>query len=263
MRLSELLALGYFGLFALAAVIVAARRRSAWRSFAWACSGVALVLAAPRLPFLLVVDVAVDLRDWWLLLALPLAYWTPAPLAERPDERLEAWLWHVDARLGLTRLRRSTLDPFELAYLLVYPMVPAGLIAVLAAPAGISAETFWRAVLIAVLPCYGLLPLLPSRPPRALACPDASTPAAAGIRRANVGFLAAFGNAWNTLPSGHAAGAVAIAVVVWRSGSPAALPFVALAAGIAVGTVRGRYHYAVDTVLGVLLGVLAGVAAGW
>ena len=79
------------------------------------------------------------------------------------------------------------------------------------------------------------------------------------FRRANVRLLAAFGNGWNTLPSGHAAGAAAVAVLVWRSGSPLAPIFVLLAVAIAIGTVVGRYHYAVDSVSGVLLGV----AAAW
>jgi membrane-associated phospholipid phosphatase len=85
--------------------------------------------------------------------------------------------------------------------------------------------------------------------------------AATLARRANVRFLATFGNAWNTLPSGHAAGAAAVAVMVWRSGSPLSPVFAVLAIGIAFGTVRGRYHYAMDTILGVALGVLAGVVA--
>ena len=262
MRVSELLALGYFGIFALAALAVVARRPSAWRAFGCAVLGFSLVATAPGVPFVFVQDVPIDFRDWWLLAALPLAYGTPAPLVVRPDERLEAWLSRIDEALGLTRRRRSALDPFELAYLFVYPMVPAGLLATMFAPHAVPADTFWRAVFVAVLPCYGLLPMLPTRPPRALERPDPSSEPAMGLRRANVGFLAAFGNGWNTLPSGHAAGAVAVAVVVWRSGSPLAPVFALLAAGIAIGTVRGRYHYVVDTVLGVALGLAAGLVTG-
>jgi len=262
MRVSELLALGYFGIFALAALAIVARRPSAWRALGCAVLGLSLVATAPGMPWVFVFDVPVDFRDWWLLAALPLAYWTPAPLVVRPDERLEAWLSRIDEALRLTRRRGSALEPFELAYLFVYPMVPAGLLATMLAPAAMPAETFWRAVLVAVLPCYGLLPMLPTRPPRALERPNPSSEPATGLRRANVGFLAAFGNGWNTLPSGHAAGAVAVAVIVWRSESPLAFVFALLAAGIAIGTVRGRYHYAVDTILGVMLGVIAGVAAG-
>jgi hypothetical protein len=180
-------------------------------------------------------------------------------LIRRPNEGLEAWLHSIDAALGLTRLRGRVLDPFELAYLLVSPMVPAGLLAVTTASSDLQPETFWRAVLWSVLPCYGLLPLVPTRPPRALAGP-AMAPAE-GARLANVWFLATFGNGWNTLPSGHAAGAVAVAVVVWHSGSPLAPAFAAMAAAIAIGTVRGRYHYAVDTALGVAVGLVSGLAA--
>jgi membrane-associated phospholipid phosphatase len=176
-----------------------------------------------------------------------------------PNEPLERWLQSVDDRLGLTRLDPAAHGGLEFAYLLVYPMVPAGLLAVTySRPA--SAGEFWVALLVAVLPCYGLLPLLPTRPPRALLLPNPSVTSTLA-RRANVRFLAAFGNAWNTLPSGHAAGAAAVAVMVWRSGSPLSPVFAALAIGIALGTVRGRYHYAMDTILGVALGVLAGVAA--
>ena len=49
--------------------------------------------------------------------------------------------------------------------------------------------------------------------------------------------------------------------MVWRSGSPLAPAFLLLAIGIAMGTVRGRYHYVVDTVSGVVLGLAAAVSA--
>jgi hypothetical protein len=149
--------------------------------------------------------------------------------------------------------------PLELSYLLVYPFVPAGLLAVLLA-GGIRPDQFWLGVLVAVLPCYGLLPLAATRPPRALLVPPAtSTPGL--FRHLNVRFLAFFGNQWNTLPSGHAAGSVAVALLVWAAGSPYAPAAAVLAIGICVGTISGRYHYVVDTVLGVALGVIAAAVA--
>ena len=174
----------------------------------------------------------------------------------RWHEPLERWLQSVDDRLGLTRLDPAAHGVLEFAYLLVYPMVPAGLLAVTFSSPG-DAGAFWLALLAAVLPCYGLLPLLPTRPPRAFLLPDMRVTSTLA-RRANVRFLATFGNRWNTLPSGHAAGAAAVAMMVWRSGSPLAPVFAVLAIGIALGTVRGRYHYAMDTILGVALGVTAG-----
>ena len=50
--------------------------------------------------------------------------------------------------------------------------------------------------------------------------------------------------------------------MVWRSDSPIAPAFLLLAIGIAMGTVRGRYHYVVDTVSGVMLGIAAAVLLG-
>jgi membrane-associated phospholipid phosphatase len=62
----------------------------------------------------------------------------------------------------------------------------------------------------------------------------------------------------NTLPSGHAAGALATALAVGSVVPLAGVVFLLLAASIALATVLGRYHYVVDTVLGVLV-----AAAAW
>ena len=62
----------------------------------------------------------------------------------------------------------------------------------------------------------------------------------------------------NTLPSGHAATALAAALVVGEL-LPGLLPvLMTVALAIALATVVGRYHFTVDTVLGLAVGV-----AGW
>ena len=50
---------------------------------------------------------------------------------------------------------------------------------------------------------------------------------------------------------------LAAGALVWRSGSAFWPPFAILAAGVALATVRGRYHYAADTLLGAGLGLAA------
>lgn len=242
----------YSGVFLVSAALHR-RRPGAQRTAALAGAGLAAALLAGTIGEL----GGETLRAWWLLGFLPLAYWMPAPLVGRPHERLEAWLLKVDRALGLGPAVSAF--PLELSYLLVYPFVPAGLLAVLDAGA-ISADRFWFGVLLAVLPCYGLLPLVATRPPRALLAPSVASPPSL-FRHLNVRFLALFGNQWNTLPSGHAAGAVAVAVLVWAAGSPFAPVAAVLAIGICVGTISGRYHYVVDTVLGVALGVIAAAVA--
>jgi hypothetical protein len=250
---AESLAAAYSSVFVVAGALQTRRHPRAWRAVGLAAAGLLLAVSAGTVAN---VD-GNPLRAWWLLGFLPLAYWMPAPLVGRPHERLEAWLLGVDRAFGLGPVVSAF--PLELAYLLVYPFVPAGLLAVLDA-GGISADRFWLGVLLAVLPCYGLLPLVATRPPRALLRPTAAAPRDV-FRHLNVRFLALFGNQWNTLPSGHAAGAVAVAVLVWAAGSPFAPVAAVLAIGIAVGTISGRYHYVVDTVLGVALGLIAaGVA---
>jgi membrane-associated phospholipid phosphatase len=61
----------------------------------------------------------------------------------------------------------------------------------------------------------------------------------------------------NTLPSGHAAGAVATALCVGTSVPQAGVLFAVVAASIVVATVIGRYHYLIDSILGVLVGGIA------
>ncbi len=55
----------------------------------------------------------------------------------------------------------------------------------------------------------------------------------------------------NTIPSGHAAGAIAIALAVSSVLPAAGTAFLILGIGITAATVLGRYHYLVDSVLGV------------
>jgi hypothetical protein len=82
--------------------------------------------------------------------------------------------WLGEAAASVARLPPLLAGYLELAYLFCYPLVPIafGLVyfstrvdPVLAAHA---ADDFWTPVLLAVFVCYGLLPWLPSRPPRAL-----------------------------------------------------------------------------------------------
>jgi membrane-associated phospholipid phosphatase len=259
---SLLLPFLYFAAIAAAALAMRTSRPGWARALGLSVAGAGLAAAGSlvppaRLPGL-------RLQDWWPLLLVPIAYWAPAGLAGVPHLPLERWLAARDARLpALTRAhpdaaRLAVLDDLlELAYLLVYPLVPAGLLALAwSAPADAGAA-FWPPFWMSVLPCYALLPLLPTRTPRdrgqAMATP------AAGVRRVNAGVLGLFSNRWNTFPSGHASAAFAIAALLWRVGSPLAAPFGLLALAIGLGAVRGRYHYMADSVAGAALGLAAGL----
>lgn len=258
-RPDSTIAVAYFVLYG--AIALASRSRPGWRrTLALSVAGACVALSAALLRDARTGALLELMGTWGLLVALPLAYWAPAPLVASSSIRLERWLLGIDDRLDwLTSPSRTwPLDRLlELSYLLVYAMVPLGFAVVLASADQATVERFWVVILCAVLPCYGLLPLLPTRPPRALAGkrPRSEDPTPT-FRRLNLRFLETFSNGWNTVPSGHAAGAVAVAMLVAQSGSRLAPLVTALAIGIVLGTVRGRYHYVVDTALGVLLGVM-------
>jgi membrane-associated phospholipid phosphatase len=64
-----------------------------------------------------------------------------------------------------------------------------------------------------------------------------------------------------TFPSGHVAVSLACAAGVSTTSVEAGSVFAIAAAGIALGAVAGRYHYAIDAALGALVGAAASAAA--
>jgi membrane-associated phospholipid phosphatase len=196
-------------------------------------------------------------------LILLAGYWLSGLLFVQPDVRIERWLGSVDDTV-LTRsgvlawfhgAPRAVAAYFELSYLLVYLVVPAG--AATLAVSGHSEQVgrFWTVVLLAEFICYGMLPWIQTRPPRVLEGASGGAPRTLLLRRLNLGLVNRASIQANTVPSGHAAGALATALAVGSTMPAAGAAFLALAVSIAVATVLGRYHYLVDSVLGVLVAV--------
>jgi len=127
-------------------------------------------------------------------------------------------------------------------YVLVYVTLPAGAVTLLLAGRQVDVARFWTTVLAAEFTCYGMLPWLPTRPPRSLQGPSRQPPPASHVRVLNLGIANRASIQVNTLPSGHAAGAVATALCVGSSVPDAGVWFLILAASITVATVAGRYH---------------------
>jgi membrane-associated phospholipid phosphatase len=192
-------------------------------------------------------------------------YWLSGLLFVRPNVRIEQWLRSVD-RDVLTRsgalgwfqqAPRLVADYFELSYLLVYLAVPAGATTLALAGHADQIGRFWTVVLLAEFACYGMLPWIQTRPPRVLETGGGPSPHTRRIRRLNHGIVNRASIQANTLPSGHAAGALATALAVGSSMPIAGAVFLILAISIAVATVLGRYHFVIDTVLGVIVAVAA------
>jgi membrane-associated phospholipid phosphatase len=197
------------------------------------------------------------------VLYLLIGYWLPALIVHQPNLRFEQRLLETDRRLfgadGLSRFERHAprvlIEYLELAYLLCYAVVPAGyVLLMLGGHDGEVMDRFWSVVLLAGFACYGLLPWIPTRAPRALETPRATR---SSVRALNVAVLNRASVQWNTFPSGHTAASLATALAVGREMPLAGAVLGIVAVSIAVGSVVGRYHYAADAIVGAVVAVLA------
>ena len=202
---------------------------------------------------------AAGARHIFPLIYLLMGYWLPALLVTGANPRLGAWLLKVDHRLfgrhGLASFvanaPRAIVAYLEISYLLCYAVIPAGWVWLVAAGHGQHADRFWTTVLMASFACYGFLPWLPSRAPRAIEAPPPGEPSL--IRQLNAHVLDRASVRWNTFPSGHTAASLAVALAVGVHTPVAGLLFAAVAISIAIGSVVGRYHYAADAITGAVV----------
>ncbi|MGQ9917292.1 MAG: phosphatase PAP2 family protein [Bryobacteraceae bacterium] len=149
----------------------------------------------------------------------------------------------------------------ELSYLLVYLMPVATTAVFHALGARERLDHAYRIVLTATLATYAVYPFFPSEPPRTV-FPHDDLPVMSALRTFNLRILGAYGIHMSVFPSGHAAAAFSCAFAVHRllpAHRLAGRAFLTLAVLIAVATVYGRYHFAIDTLagLGMALAALA------
>jgi hypothetical protein len=203
------------------------------------------------------------IRDWMPAAQILVTYWLSGALAGDPMPRVEAWLaawdrWLFDD-IGLSRMiagvPRLLLELLEAAYLSVYLVVPLGFAIVWFAAPELDVHRYWTVVVAAEVICYAMLPWIRTRPPRALGDHMAVDTRGLALRRMNLLVLGRGSIQANTVPSGHAAGSLATGLMVMAYVPGAGLALIALAIAIMIGSVVGRYHYAVDSVLGALVAV--------
>ena len=200
-------------------------------------------------------------------LLVPLAvllggYWLSGLFFVTANSRLEKWLVAIDDRLirrpGILAAYESSPrivhEVAEMAYLLVYLVIPAGIAVLTLGGRADAVPRFWAVVLLAEFISYGMLPWLQTRPPRAV---ENDRHPGSTLRRFNGAILSRGSIQVNTLPSGHAAGAVATALAVGDAMPLAGAVFLLLAAAIVAATMVGRYHYLIDSFLGVVVAVAA------
>lgn len=225
-----------------------------------AATGIVAPLISSRLPHSIV------LHDWLLPpMLLLVAYWTSGMLFVAPMRRVEAAFLALDDRLRIGRLAagspRWVAELLEAAYVGVYPLIPIALGVHLLFAAAPDAGRFWSVILITDYVCFGALPWLQTRPPRGI---ESGEPWRSTIRAFNLRIAGSASIGVNTFPSGHAAEALAAALLVLDAPLPIVIVMFLNALAISAGAVLGRYHYAADALSGwvVALAVWFAMRAG-
>lgn len=204
-----------------------------------------------------------SLANVWVLpaSALLIGYWTSGLLFVAPMPGAERVLISLDRRLRIQQIAAQTPGPvaelLEIAYSAVYPLIPIALY--LSLQQGVSPDRYWTTILVTDYICFGMLPWIQTRPPRAVGL---DAPWRSRWRTVNERILAAGSVQVNTFPSGHAAEALACFLLVSGGPQSVAAPMLFAAAAISAGTVFGRYHYAADVVAGWAVALLVWFSVG-
>ncbi len=201
--------------------------------------------------------------DWLPCLLMLIVYWQTGRFFSKPNEKLQALLSEFDRRrLGtLLSYWSRKWSPtwigayFELAYLFCYALIPLGVGVLYLAHQRSVIDEYWAIVLPASYLCYVLVPFTQTLPPRLLHGTGIVPPAKQKIRSLNLFILRHASIHLNTFPSAHVASTVGASLVLMRCVPAAGVVFLLLALSIAAGAVLGRYHYALDVILGTMLPV--------
>lgn len=153
-------------------------------------------------------------------------------------------------------------EPLHAAYLSYYLLIwgPALLCYLRGRMDGFVAAR--DAFVLASLACFLFFVFVPVQGPRYLWAPPAERLIGNGPLRALTHAILERGSSRGAaFPSGHVAVAVAQAVVAWRFLPGNGMAVAATAFLLAIGTVYGGFHYAVDSVAGAAVGAGAGLLA--
>lgn len=209
-------------------------------------------------------------RDWLPVGLILLAYremgWLALPHANQDFENywihFDRWLLDHGFRAAVESLGPLLPNILELSYLLTYLMPPLTVAALYFCHKRERMDDALLILLAGTLAAYACYPWFPSDTPRRVFA-GLDLPLENAVRRFNLLILGGYGIRTSVFPSGHAAASFAAALAVTR-----VLPdqkwwgrgLMMLAVLIALATVYGRYHFAIDTIAGLALAV---AAWGW
>ena len=254
MRVSEAIAVAYFSYLAITALLVplpSDRRARVWMASGLVV-GVEIILArASSTPLLEAV------RDWLPALVILFAYYVTGLFFVAPSTRVEGWLKRWDDRLigarRFERVPRAVRVYLDAVYDACFLIIPAGFAVLAWAGQSARADHYWTLVSAAEFLAFGTLPWFQARPPWAIEARRAIDRAA--FRRFSLSWVNYTTIHANTFPSAHASASLAVALAVWPAVPWAGVLLGVLAVSIAVASVVGRFHYAIDAVTGLLLAV--------
>jgi PAP2 superfamily len=259
LRASEWLIIGYFFYVAVVAVFFF----PPWNELAVAIVVTAVIIALARTKS--------ETRDFAPLAFTLAAYremdwFTPAVHTHRLEHQWIIWdrrlLDGLHLRAAIESLGYLFPSYFELCYFLVYAVAPVSIALLFIHHRRNRADQFWLMYLAGTLGVYALFPYFPSEPPRVL-YPGADLPHLVGvIRRLNLAIVGNYGIHSSVFPSAHVSSTFSAAFGLHRTIPER--PWLARGMAIyglsvAIATVYGRYHYAVDGVAGIAIATLAAV----
>jgi len=200
------------------------------------------------------------LRDCLTVALFLVPYWQTGQFFLGPNLKIQnrllafdQWLLPgISAKSGTERTLVGLI--LEGAYLLCYPLLPLSLLTVYMTALRGKVGGFWLVVLVSTYICYAVTPFVPAFPPRSPVGDEADCAVPAGD--ANKGRIF---NRWIlkrgsihaiSFPSAHVASAFAIALFFLHYSTSLGVIFLVGAVLISLGAVVGRYHYALEVLLG-------------
>jgi membrane-associated phospholipid phosphatase len=271
MRTSEWIQVGFAVVFSIAAWATALTSRPLPLRRRWivtALAGFAIVTVglAHLCAHLLSQEQFSVLLDYLTVGLFLVPYWQTGQFFLKPNPRIEdrllafdRWLLRdIAAKSGTERNSLGFL--LEMAYLSCYPLVPLGLLVVYMDGLSGKVNGFWFVLLVSTYLCYAITPFVPAFPPRALITDEQI--AREAVKKSNKGRIF---NGWIlhhgsihaiSFPSAHVASAFAIAFVLLYYDLWVGMFFFMIAILISLGAVVGRYHYALDVLLGAAMALI-------
>lgn len=264
MRVAEWIQLIFVTLLALAAWFRPLDLARRLRIGALALVAIAALTAARYSVRWLSAPAASVLRDWLPAALLLVPYWQVGQFFISPDPAAEHRLAAFDrkcfALLGVEPGHVSIGPGFavymQLAYVMVYPLIPLGLVALYASGLRTHVDEYWVVVLPATYLCFAITLFVPALPPRLLPGYPTFRIPATRLGSVNQDILDRASIRAITFPSGHVASSMAAALVLLRLEPRVGAAFLWVALSIAVSTVVGGYHYAADVLLALVIAVL-------